>query len=593
MVEHTSGGERDKPKGLLMTQPASELFQHVPDVIRLWPQEATQNPSFLQYIDAHTDHIRAFQEIDSSLPNPTLDLETALNEGLISSEHLQSLYLNLSEMLVDKDTERLVLYVPFEFLPSSSWAPTDPSLSTAVDTFKSSYLQAWQKQLLVHDVRANFADGDVLESSQRTADLPRVVKAAHLIPELLSRGIITSDTVQTIFESTDDALLKKSIADALNIPLKNEYSQDSLNPNIIEPRVTPTQRRQEWLDQKSTEESVLAYGKQLSQYILDTLRITGDVPPISFEKTSEIGQQILAEGIQVSIEQASRNRSVDAMTLFESFKADIINEIQLQDNNPVKERLSQLLRRVHKLGLMDEAELTELGIAIPALSGDLRENLARIPELTAQLKELTKLIEEDPELSALIYPFISVGGSRLKGYGTQSSDIDISIFVRPETNLDQKDTMRTLLQKHLDTTNILDDPTEFWLETKDDILHIKDVEDTQEITADHYWTHTLINNPFIGQAREITSVQKRLLPPYFESPITQKVGRSERALYLERIEQDLLQYRLMHKGYARHYPRVSEPRNKAIDGDSMFWDSGYRRLATKLFIEKVFLPKTI
>lgn len=153
--------------------------------------------------------------------------------------------------------------------------------------------------------------------------------------------------------------------------------------------------------------------------------------------------------------------------------------------------------------------------------------------------------------------------------------------------------MRALLKKHLAAANIDDEPTEFWLEDKDDMMIVKTLDDTEVVIADATWTHTLFNDPLIGSSEEIAALRKQLLFPYFESTTAQTFGRSDRALYLERLEQDLLQYRLMHKGYARHYPRVSEPRAASLEGDSMFWDAGYRRLATKLFIEKVFLPKII
>jgi hypothetical protein len=48
----------------------------------------------------------------------------------------------------------------------------------------------------------------------------------------------------------------------------------------------------------------------------------------------------------------------------------------------------------------------------------------------------------------------------------------------------------------------------------------------------------------------------------------------------------------MHRGYHLLYPErktlcVSE---KMVDAEGAFWDSGYRRIATILFLKKVFLP---
>jgi hypothetical protein len=104
----------------------------------------------------------------------------------------------------------------------------------------------------------------------------------------------------------------------------------------------------------------------------------------------------------------------------------------------------------------------------------------------------------------------------------------------------------------------------------------------------------LFNSVWIGNAGIIYSLRERLLPAYFQEDNQNNFGRSARELYLERLEQDLLQYRLMHKGYERHFPinTLSHlPHAELVDGSSAFWDSGYRQIATKLFVNSVFLPK--
>ena len=63
---------------------------------------------------------------------------------------------------------------------------------------------------------------------------------------------------------------------------------------------------------------------------------------------------------------------------------------------------------------------------------------------------------------------------------------------------------------------------------------------------------------------------------------------------LESIEKDALQYRLMHKGYERFCAPCGGSALKkqtSLDGNSPFWDSGYRAMATKLFVERVFLTQ--
>lgn len=60
------------------------------------------------------------------------------------------------------------------------------------------------------------------------------------------------------------------------------------------------------------------------------------------------------------------------------------------------------------------------------------------------------------------------------------------------------------------------------------------------------------------------------------------------------MEHSLIQYRLMHKGYKEknlEQGGIDSVYKDEIDGNSMFYDSGFRRMATKIYLEKVFLPQ--
>ena len=89
-------------------------------------------------------------------------------------------------------------------------------------------------------------------------------------------------------------------------------------------------------------------------------------------------------------------------------------------------------------------------------------------------------------------------------------------------------------------------------------------------------------------------LHKRLLCSYFTAPKTTIEGRPTYTRWLEEMERDSLQYRLLHKGFERYFP-IQSPMNTvhghAIDGQSAFYDSRYRRIATELFIRRVFLPQ--
>src|SRR3989338_9134161 len=81
--------------------------------------------------------------------------------------------------------------------------------------FKPRQKKAWRGLLQTHDVRANFVDGDVLEAEQRKDDLPRVVKAAHLIPVLVQKGLSKAGYAISLMNNTEDPVLKQSIGEAL------------------------------------------------------------------------------------------------------------------------------------------------------------------------------------------------------------------------------------------------------------------------------------------------------------------------------------------------------------------------------------------
>jgi hypothetical protein len=87
----------------------------------------------------------------------------------------------------------------------------------------------------------------------------------------------------------------------------------------------------------------------------------------------------------------------------------------------------------------------------------------------------------------------------------------------------------------------------------------------------------------------VRELHEKLLAEYLRP----KTGTSHKS-FLEELERDILQYRLLHRGYARYFAEQGGLRRDCeneMDTQSAFWDSGYRRLATTLFIKKVFLPQ--
>ncbi|MFC1623404.1 hypothetical protein ACFL16_03305, partial [Patescibacteria group bacterium] len=196
--------------------PAIESLTNPEEARKIWPEGNTKNEVFIEQVTERNELISNLQEVTEKIPQPDISLEDAMSNNYITEEQVINLYGSLSKLIDSDDYKRVILYLPFEFLPSKDWQPSSEHLQAASGQFEDSYMSAWKKLLTVHDVRANFINGDVLEIEKRIGDLPRVVKAAHLIPKLVEKGMIEFDEVLQIAEQSNDQTLKDSIIDTFS-----------------------------------------------------------------------------------------------------------------------------------------------------------------------------------------------------------------------------------------------------------------------------------------------------------------------------------------------------------------------------------------
>lgn len=200
-----------------------------------------------------------------------------------------------------------------------------------------------------------------------------------------------------------------------------------------------------------------------------------------------------------------------------------------------------------------------------SLSGPLSENLNSLGDIVT---DISRKIMSCRDIKN-VYPVVLLGGSRLKGYGDEYSDIDIDLLVNSGISEYEENRISETFRGY-------------------NLTRISLGNDLKLIGSKERWVHFLFNSAWVGSEESIKLFQNKLISEYFseKNPTTRK-------RCLEKLEQDLLQYRLMHKGYAK-YHSVSNPglaSKEEIDGRSAYYDSGYRQLATKLFIGKVFIPK--
>ena len=535
-----------------------------------------------------------------------MGIEEAVASRRISEDQAAQFYGSLSGLLQDGDHGRLALYLPFESLPSRAWQPKSDQLTAQAETFRQTYLNAWYALLHTHSVRANFIDGDVLEESYRTGDIPRVVKAAHLIPGLLQRGILDELTVAGLQKWAVDPLLQQGIAEGMSAYRRgittgsvrsSELAGRPIKSVIIEHQLTldallqqlPTdvsERRRTWLAQTEREAIVASAAGYIAAAIRAETSPDEAVMDIT-TGTAYAAQQMLIDGVRQAVTTAAMEDVEQARVLFDRYYP-VLSSMFKSEDVETAERLAVLFRQCYHLGVIGRELVEQWDIELPNLAGPHSENLAGMQGDIERLQAITARVEADPELPRYLYPAVIIGGSRLKGYGQQSSDVDISVFIRPGVVESDRERIRTMLSGLCRGDDVTYEPTEFWLEdSSDGQLLVHDFPTPDMHTADSYWTHVLFSGAWVGSGRAVRELQQKLLPTYF------RAAEGPRQLYLERLEQGLLQYRLMHKGYARHHPlRIPDLLNHpAIDGTSTFWDPGYRRIATRLFVNNVFLPK--
>lgn len=138
-----------------------------------------------------------------------------------------------------------------------------------------------------------------------------------------------------------------------------------------------------------------------------------------------------------------------------------------------------------------------------------------------------------------------VGGSRLKGYGTYGSDFDS------------------------------------W--------KLRDLEEFEDMyPGSPHAAHIYFNTCMIAGheiAKDVDDLLQDILYMY-DDPEVRKQS-------IERLESDLLQYRLLHKGFSRMTGSYifETSMYPDMDGDCPFYNDDYRRIATMLYAKYVFIPK--
>lgn len=592
-----------------------ESFFNLVRAQNIWPKEIANSADFIAQIQRRKELCNRLENVISCLPRPDIPLEKAINQGYVSAKQATELYAYLSDLLeLDDEYKRIVLYLPFELLPSASWHPLEADLWQSTKRFRQTYMNAWKNLLSIHDVRANFVDGDVIEVDQREGDLPRVVKAAHLIPILVGKGMMKYADVIRLMEKIDDPLLRNSILDILPVitigkstvgksaTYRNQMKTiDKITCAGIKNRLADefakidsqtfgdiTEKRKKWLKLSQRKRAIDNLGKSLSGAMLNENLPDKVLASFLRNEADYSAQQVLVVGIREAIEAVATTFFDGAKALYEQYEECLITFWQIK-NEDLKDELLKTFRHLRELNIISDKQLIDLDINFPQLAGPFSENLELIAKEVNDTQRIADLIKSSAELSRMIYPVIMLFGSRIKGYGAQNADIDIGVFVKPQVDFEDRSKLHKLITNLFEQDGIV----EFWLEEKEGRLRVRDFPETDVNLGESYWTHVLFGAAWIGDSNTTRGLFGRLSVPYLYDTGKTIHGCNARRLYLEEMERDTLLYRLMHKGYEQFFPRfggINENYASRVDGASMFWDSGYRWLATKLFLNRVFLP---
>jgi hypothetical protein len=581
------------------------------------PFEIKTNPELLKKCKERELLIHVLDSLYKKIPTLT-DIDTALEKELLSFEEAEKLYTAIIDLIEnDKESSRLLLYFPIELLPD----PTNKELGF----FSSFYKNKWKELLKEIDIRENFNVGDIQERELRNGPLAKVSKAAHLIPPLLEKGIINKNEIFDILENENDETIIESILDTLRILADKKYLDNgdldklatlkkvSINNTVKlirydqdfkkevlsgkEPNNLVTtgelfdSMHRELSARESSIRSMVSIPESRTKWLMDTEKekIREKYSEIVYTKVNNNDTDVdkLLENTDIpencvvviqALEKVLLEKPDDKLSA-------ILSHFKKSSNADVKNALLNTLSRLDSVGMLNEKYFSKSELE--------REEVEIEKSAESKVKSMLSKLETDSLLAVSVYPVVILYGSHIKGYGKENSDTDMGVFIKEAVPFDTHEAIKNSFNKILSDLHINGSIMEFWLKNKEGSLWIQDFEDTESSLGDSLVTSPL-TGVWYGEEKTIRTLQAELLPEYLYSENKQLFGHDARKLWLKDMERSLIQYRLLHKGYKKkNLPQggIVSPYRHEIDGESMFYDSGFRRLATKIYLEKVFLPQ--
>lgn len=604
--------------------PPVESFLDPAVAAAVWPKDIYERPDFVTQTTAQRQLVERYQKVMATLP-ANCTVTDAIAVGVVTEQAAAALFNCLVDYLQEDEAyRRIILYLPFALTSPLHGMSVSPKLTKASERFQHAYRAAFNAQLLVHEVRANFVDGNILEVELRNGhDHERVVKAAHLIPGLIQSGHLTFTEVVQLAADSKDARLKDSVIAScrvlLDLQLITEHDFGKLFSSSDQQQATVGLLQSQPAHQAATASEsighimrelqtavVTAYGLKPADSTpnrtawLRKAAIANAITQAAAKLANAIGQGVqlpLAEACS-TIElraciDAIRRSGLHDRTVVDTYMNWLADVERTTVDTDVRDALTKLWRHLHAVGNVTDEVLTMRGLRTPALAGPFSRNLEHFVPSVGMVTELTEQVAQHPFLGNRVYPVVLILGSQLKGYGIGDADADVAVFVKPTVSSADEAELHTHLREVFSHKRIGGGVLVFWLNDVAGQLVVQKNTQTKPAPALPTWAHVLLDSAWIGDEAAVLQLRQALLTPYLFGADAEIDGWPARYRWLEELERDAILYRLLHKGYERFYP-INSPMDTlhgaAIDGVSAFYDPQFRHIATQLFLTRVFLP---
>lgn len=612
-----------------------------------------KDPTLLEQASERRDLAHQLRTIYERVSDVHIPYQEAIEKGIVSREDMSNLLNSLSNFIdKDRNNGRIILYLPFELLPNILHRTDagEHGLLDAEHRFARTYRKAWIGMLGESDLRASFVDGDIPESGFGHPD--RVRKAGHLVPELLARGIVTQRDVTKILEVSDEPELLQSVTEgvvaALDRRLIDDATLDHIQQDIAKNKLSVSVALQHffrpvkadiqqlnipeagpgiWLhrvlhhqaselaniDELYTQNASTMSPKRAlwelgvkrdevidmhAREIADRLS-AGDVQIehlvqfVQDADQSEGRSVLFVRSIQSAVELTVSRDSRHAQTLART-SIPVFENLWKKGSNEVRDAIITSVNHMIHRGLISEADAGDMDIPIPDLSSPFPVDLDQFAEAEGRkLVEITKKIAANAELSTYIYPTLLAIGSRVKGYARIDADVDAAIFFRPTTPIEKREYVLKLLADTAPEIATLDNVLEFWTVDHGDRIGLRHLPDIGKTIVGAPQIHMFMGGVWISQSEESNRLHTDISARYMDLSAFDTDKDAVRFQLLRQLELDIIHYRLMQKGYRRFYPSERPQGTEhsfVIDDESDFWDPGFRRVASQLFLSRVFLP---